>query len=76
MEIYIGLSDEAEKLAVDAFLEGFKIEEEGSQIGGKAIKIRKANKKKLPGTINEATAKVNSMILVTRKNKDIDETSP
>jgi predicted nucleic acid-binding protein len=69
MEVLIG-ADASTESATRKFLEAFDVIGLDATIAERAVSLRRECKVKLPDAIIQATAEVNSMLLVTRNEKD------
>jgi predicted nucleic acid-binding protein len=75
MEVLIGAKPDV-KLATRRFLSRFTLVEIDRAVAERAVMIRGGCRIRLPDAIIQASAEVQSMLLVTRNTRDFDETSP
>ena len=75
MEVMIG-ADETTEAPTRRFLANFDTLPIDESVAELAVVLRKARRLKLPDAIIHATASVNSMLLVTRNEKDFPWSTP
>jgi len=75
MEVLVGAPAEVEE-ATRAFLAGFSVIGLDDKIAARAVSLRRRHEVKLPDAIIWATAKVNSLLLVTRNTRDFGRDNP
>jgi predicted nucleic acid-binding protein len=75
-EVLVGARDEADEQAIRAYLSTFDVADVDREVAEQAVRLRRANRLRLPDALIWATARRHGALLVTRNTKDFPKHDP